>query len=421
MSPSTFTWLQFDDEQARRARELVRALSEPGTLDSLGIGTIRDGFANILLPGTSTIQTRARYFLLVPWAVRLVEASRPSSRANYDNRLREIEVATIDALKLGEPSARGIIGVERGRKTRNLASTVYWSGLATWGIRAAADLTRADVRDVTLAPRPSRRNDDGESTPLAIWDDIPDPPSGFPDEPLSILPTPEEADYLLSKMATTRSRTVMDKVQNAPGRPTLLAEVARSPQTAGAEHIWDIPNALLGDELTALVELAHGFATAIQGARLRYLDLLFERKATMGGEPLAGRAELNVHIAAWLAEMSRDEARMHAWRARIPEMFELLAEYGVTVRPSTRDFVATWSTAAVEDAPAALASSALADLITDREARLKKLSARLTHDSPLHAWNGELLGIDQLDFRWGVARGHILDCLEGKEAGHAQS
>ena len=302
-----------------------------------------------------------------------------------------------------------------------MASTVYWSGLATWSIRAAADLTRADVRDVALAPRPSRHNDDGESTPLAIWDDIPDPPSGFPDEPLSILPTPEEADYLLSKMATTRSRTVMDKVRNAPGRPTLLAEVARSPQTAGAEHIWDIPSTLLGDELTALVELAHGFATAIQGARLRYLDLLFERKATMGGEPLAGRAELNVHIAAWLAEMSRDEVRMHAWRARIPEMFELLAEYGVTVRPSTRDFVATWSTAAVEDAPAALASSALADLITDREARLKKLSARLTHDSPLHAWNGELLGIDQLDFRWGVARGHILDCLEGKEAGHAQS
>lgn len=421
MSPSTFTWLQFDEEQSRRARELVRALSEPGTLDSLGIGTIRDGFANILLPGTSTIQTRARYFLLVPWAVRRVEGSSPRNRENYDKRLRDVEVATIDALKVGEPSARGIIGVERGRRTRNLASTVYWSGLATWGIRAAADLTRADVRDLALAPRSVRRNDDGESTPLTIWDDIPDPPSGFPDEPLSILPTPEEASYLLSKMATTRRRTVTEKVRNAPGRPTLLAEVARSPHTAELEHLWDIPRTLLGEELTALVELAHGFATAIQGARLRYLDLLFERKATMGGEPLAGRAELDLQIAEWLAEMHRDTERMHAWQARIPAMFERLGEYGVTVRPSTRDFVATWSTAAVEDASAALASTALADLITQREARLKKQSARLTNDSPLHAWNGELLGIDQLDFRWGVARGHILDCLDGKEAGRAQS
>lgn len=421
MSPSTFTWLQFDQEQSRRARELVRALSEPGTLDSLGIGTIRDGFANILLPGTSTIQTRARYFLLVPWAVRRVAASSPRNRDNYDKRLRDVEVATIDALKLHDPSARGIIGVERGRRTRNLASTIYWSGLASWGIRAAADLTRADVRDVALAPRSARRNDDGESTPLTIWDDIPDPPKGFPDEPLPILPTPDEADYLLSKVATTRSRTVRDKVRRAPGRPTLLAEVARSPQTAAVEHLWDIPSPLLGEDLTALVELAHGFATAIQGARLRYLDLLFERKATLGGEPLAGRAALDLRIAEWLAEMHRDAARMHAWQARIPEMFALLAEHGVTVRPSTRDFVSTWSTAAVEDAPDALASTALADLITGREARLKKQSARLTHDSPLHAWNGELLGIDQLDYRWGVARRHILDCLEGKEAAHAQS
>lgn len=421
MSPSTFTWLQFDEAQSRQARELVRALSEPGTLDSLGIGTIRDGFANILLPGTSTIQTRARYFLLVPWAMRLVEASKPRNRELYDQRLRDVEVATIDALKLHDPSARGIIGVERGRKTRNLASTVYWSGLATWGIRAAADLSRADVRDIALAPRAARRNDDGESTPLTIWDDIPEPPTGFPDRPLSILPMPEEADYLLTKMSTTVSKTLTENVQNAPGRPTLLARVARAPHAAEAEQLWDIRPDLLGEELRALVDLAHGFATAIQGARLRYLGLLFERKAAMGTELLAGRTELDRSISEWLAEMERDSARMRAWHARIPEMFDLLSEYGVTVRPNTRDFVATWSRAAIEDAPAALASTALAELITEREARLKNVSARLTNDSPLHAWNGELLGIDRLDFRWGIARTHILDCLDGQEAGRAQS
>lgn len=95
MSPSTFTWLQFDEEQSRRARELVRALFEPGTLDSLGIGTIRDGFANILFPGTSTIQTRVRYFLLVPWAIQHVQAGRPRTRVLYDKRLRDVEVAMI--------------------------------------------------------------------------------------------------------------------------------------------------------------------------------------------------------------------------------------------------------------------------------------------------------------------------------------
>ncbi len=204
MSPSTFTWLQFDEEQCRRARELVRALSEPGTLDSLGIGTIRDGFANILFPGTSTIQTRVRYFLLVPWAIQHVQAGRPRTWVLYDKRLRDVEVAMIRSLKATQPVPSGIIGVDREERTRNLASTVYWTGTAAWGIRVAGDVSRSDVRDAALTQRQVHRNDDGEGSPLIIWDDLPGPPDGFPNEPLAILPTADEADYLLSKMVTTR-------------------------------------------------------------------------------------------------------------------------------------------------------------------------------------------------------------------------
>lgn len=46
--------------------------NEPGTLDELGIGSIRDTFSDELFPGTSTIQTRARYFLFVPWIMQMV-------------------------------------------------------------------------------------------------------------------------------------------------------------------------------------------------------------------------------------------------------------------------------------------------------------------------------------------------------------
>lgn len=47
---------------------------EPGTRDELGIGPVRDAFSEQLFPGTSVIQTRARYFLFVPWAFK--EAAR---------------------------------------------------------------------------------------------------------------------------------------------------------------------------------------------------------------------------------------------------------------------------------------------------------------------------------------------------------
>ena len=35
--------------------------------DELGLGAIRASFADALFPGTSTIQTRLRYMLFVPW------------------------------------------------------------------------------------------------------------------------------------------------------------------------------------------------------------------------------------------------------------------------------------------------------------------------------------------------------------------
>ena len=53
------------DEDQKRAQDYLRSLSE-GTLDELGFGIIRDAFADLFFPATSTIMTRARYFILVP-------------------------------------------------------------------------------------------------------------------------------------------------------------------------------------------------------------------------------------------------------------------------------------------------------------------------------------------------------------------
>ena len=45
----------------------LRQLTEPGAVDELGVGTIRDGFSDILFPGTSTIQTRAKYLFIISY------------------------------------------------------------------------------------------------------------------------------------------------------------------------------------------------------------------------------------------------------------------------------------------------------------------------------------------------------------------
>ncbi|MCY3006366.1 MAG: DUF6361 family protein [Planctomycetota bacterium] len=60
---SSVTCVDFTDEDQKRVQVYVRSLSE-GTLDELGFDNIRDAFANLFFAASSTIMTRARYFIL---------------------------------------------------------------------------------------------------------------------------------------------------------------------------------------------------------------------------------------------------------------------------------------------------------------------------------------------------------------------
>ena len=51
--PSTFAWLDQSEEQRRKILDIVDLFRENGTVDELGLGTIRDALADILFPGTS--------------------------------------------------------------------------------------------------------------------------------------------------------------------------------------------------------------------------------------------------------------------------------------------------------------------------------------------------------------------------------
>lgn len=60
-------WIDFSKEYRQKALDVMNLLSEQGAVDELGIGIVRDAFANYFFSGTSTIQTRAKYFLIVPY------------------------------------------------------------------------------------------------------------------------------------------------------------------------------------------------------------------------------------------------------------------------------------------------------------------------------------------------------------------
>src|SRR6187551_419084 len=118
--PSTISWLDYSERDRQRAIEVIKLFVEKTTVDELGVGSVRDAFAEILFPGLSTIQSRARYFLLIPWAYLFLERKRIPSR-EIAPRARQLEINLIDALADSEDNY-GVIGVVARKTLKNLPS-----------------------------------------------------------------------------------------------------------------------------------------------------------------------------------------------------------------------------------------------------------------------------------------------------------
>lgn len=56
-------WVDFSQKDKNIMMNVLKLLHTPGAVDEIGIGVVRDAFANKFFPGTSTIQTRAKYFV----------------------------------------------------------------------------------------------------------------------------------------------------------------------------------------------------------------------------------------------------------------------------------------------------------------------------------------------------------------------
>jgi len=165
--------------------DVVDLFREPGTRDELGIGAIRDAFAELLFPGTGTVQTRARYFLFVPWIYRALEQRQVPS-AKVASEVRKVEVALIDALaRSHRGSGEGVIGIEARAKLKRLPSNIYWLGLDTWKIRLTHGSQEQFHRSLDRyygLTTPSRRRTEETDALVAI---LPNWHTGLPDAPAS--------------------------------------------------------------------------------------------------------------------------------------------------------------------------------------------------------------------------------------------
>ena len=132
MSRIQLGWIDYSSEHRNKVMAVLHALTAPGAVDELGIGQIRDGFANLLFPGTSTIQTRAKYFFIVPYLLMELEQQRHLTPKSFLQKLNEMELNLIEPLK--KSGEKGVIGETAGRGLKRKPSSIYWSGLRTLGM-----------------------------------------------------------------------------------------------------------------------------------------------------------------------------------------------------------------------------------------------------------------------------------------------
>ena len=133
-------WIDFSKADRDKVSSILDMLGEKATLDELGIAPIRDGFADIFFPGTTTIQTRAKYFLLVPYELRDIELGPETDINRLMELLRQSEHETGKALYEQDPSehsgviGRRVLNSSGDNFVKRIPAEIYWAGLRKYNI-----------------------------------------------------------------------------------------------------------------------------------------------------------------------------------------------------------------------------------------------------------------------------------------------
>lgn len=404
--PSKFGWVDFTAEDRQRMLDVVRLFREQDTRDELGMGTIRDAFADHFFPGTSTIQTRAKYFLFIPW-IYLIAEQKKISTAEIKQRARSMEVRLIHTL-LETEDVDGVIGREAMDKLQRLPSMVYWNGLGSWGIRVFPGSRsqyhlslnayyRRSACQMARTATSTREYETADRLPPVNWHPgLPDRPAHFPYMAEMALTT-DEAEYLAERILLRHGHS-------------LLARLLSNRKDVDVGFAWNHPLVVsLSAELQDTIRHSRYFSEAMHGAALLY-NLMLARKLQS-----ARLEEKYMELMAdWSEEITSQWAGFWNWYAELTAFWECPALRTVRIPTGTRAFVRRWMELLFEGpGPHAVAGSRPAqDLIYAREAMLKRNRARLGNPRALEMWSGQA-GTRQLNYRWPNARRILSDIIIG--------
>jgi len=399
--PSTISWLDFSEQERRKMIEVIASFGDHDTRDEMGLAQIRDGFADMFFPGTTTLMTRARYFLFVPWIYKYYEDHREKS-ASISRKVRKREISLIRALK--DAGEDGVIGERSEERLNRFPSNIYWNGLRRWEILKFKGTQSQYHRSLNryyehlrLLPKPESSETEITLDTRVNWDpDIPKPPKGFPRATFEL--TFLEAEYLLDRLRSACPKSLM----------THLVDYCSPVKTQDVNFPWLHPQKSdFPDHLKSWLFHAQNFSETMHGSALLYNLMLAERRKS---------DELIERYRSWISNWHRDlqdrMAELLHWN--MTEFWSLLDVEVGPIHPKTRKFIKQWQNALFEDGrvmdPAD--NQTMREIVYGRETWLKRDASRLTSARHLDMWNGAS-GTGQLNYRWGIGNRLSQDIQHG--------
>lgn len=230
-------WIDFSQAERDRAASVLKLVKEQGSIDELGIGAIRDGFADLFFPGTSTLHTFPRYLFLISYDLKDLEryhAGEPA--ATLEQTFEREESHTAEKLVAWASTHRergdteGIIGATRLTQNawvKQTPSQMYWAALCRYGFLTGKYMSRRELFKL-IADEPSHsdsqraRYEDEES-------DVAEEASGLWGFPLESYQNWNQGETISMKLTASEASFLHDRII-AVGPERLYADLLRTDQ-----------------------------------------------------------------------------------------------------------------------------------------------------------------------------------------------
>lgn len=387
-----FGWIDFSRKDRELARDIIAALNDKGAVDEMGIGVIRDAFSDYFFPGTSTIQTSAKYFFLVSYQLEnLTRFPVPNPERVLRENERECSFVMWKSLSPEKRKKEGIFGrtfFERGAKdwVKRTPSVIYWRGIRELGfwrcdnelslqefLRVSSSREAIPVESDEDLKNGKKRAPDYEKS--WHWNLPPPEARGNWQNSPDIKLTPGEARFFLEQITHEQPDSMFAFL--APFRRELPARFA------------DIGELELPAHLREAWLLAEKFSEFMWPAQLRFNALLGNEEAI---------AHWDDYETEWLAEAA-EEVDLNA-------IFSFLKlEAHRQLRHFLEKLEMVYKSGNIE---------ALDKLLSERECQLKgKSRMKLGKENPYY--QEHWVGSQELQYRYGNARRLFRDVVKAEE------